>query len=231
MPGRPRPARSEWGWYRLADHVARSLVDGGDIRCGDLVLDLGAGDGAITRPLAEAGARVIAFELHPDRADRLRRIMAGSDVKVVCADVRDLRLPRRPFRVVANPPFDGISAILVRLTSSGSRLARADLIVPRSVASVWQRRLLTRRSAWLVVGLTPIPRSAFTPRPRIDTCIMTIERRQPQSAGRRRPRSPRAQESGPIRASAAAHSARDRVSEGAPASERSATASAPGERS
>jgi 23S rRNA (adenine-N6)-dimethyltransferase len=109
-------------------------------------------------------------------------------VKVVRADIRDLRLPTRPFRVVANPPFAGISAILVRLTSSGSRLARADLVVPRSVALVWQRRLARPHSAWLVSALTPIPRSAFTPRPRIDTCIMRIERHGPQPAGRRHPR-------------------------------------------
>jgi 23S rRNA (adenine-N6)-dimethyltransferase len=188
VSGQPRTARIEWGWYRLADHVARSLVDAGGIGPGDLVLDLGAGDGVITRRLADAGARVIAFELHPHRAARLQRVVAGSDVKIVRADVRDLRLPTRPFRVVANPPFDGISAILVRLTSSGSRLARADLVVPRSVAIVWQRRLVRPRSVWRVAGLTPLPRSAFTPRPRIDTCIMTIERRYPQSAGRRRPR-------------------------------------------
>jgi 23S rRNA (adenine-N6)-dimethyltransferase len=188
VSGRPRSARIEWGWYRLADHVARSLVDAGDVRPGDLVLDLGAGDGVITRRLADAGARVIAFELHPERAARLRRTVAGSDVKVVRADIRDLRLPTRPFRVVANPPFAGISAILVRLTSSGSRLARADLVVPRSVALVWQRRLARPHSAWLVSALTPIPRSAFTPRPRIDTCIMRIERHGPQPAGRRHPR-------------------------------------------
>ena len=193
MSGRARPAgidpridsRVDWGWYRLADHVAKSLVDAARVGEGDLVLDLGAGDGIITRRLAETGARVIAFELHPERAATLRRWAAESHVKVVRADVRDLRLPSRPFRVVANPPFDGISAILVRLTSGSSRLQRADLVVPRSVALVWQRRLARPRSAWLVTTTAPIPRSAFTPRPRIDTCVMTIERHRPQPADRR----------------------------------------------
>ena len=172
--------------------MATTLVDAACVGPGDLVLDLGAGDGMITRRLADTGARVIAFELHPGRAAILRRSHNGPGVKVVCADVRDLRLPTRPFRVVANPPFDGISAILVRLTSTASRLDRADLVVPRRVALVWQRRLAEPRSAWLVTASVPIPRSAFTPRPRIDTCIMTIERHRPQRAGRRtrRPRRP-----------------------------------------
>ncbi len=191
MSEQRRSGRIDWGWYRLADAVARSLVESAGVGHGDLVLDLGAGDGAITSRLAATGARVIAFELHPQRAALLRRAVARSGtsaVKVVRADVRDLRLPTRPFRVVANPPFDGISAILVRLTSTGSRLVRADLIVPRSVALVWQRRLLRRSSAWLVTGLEPVPRHAFTPRPRIDTCLLTIERHRPQPTDRRRRR-------------------------------------------
>jgi 23S rRNA (adenine-N6)-dimethyltransferase len=178
-PGRPR-----WSWYRLAEPFAATLVRSSGVRGGDLVLDLGAGDGAITRHLVTSGARTIAFELHPARARHLRRSFAADDVVVVRADVRDLRLPTRPFRVVANPPFDGVSAVLVRLTSRGSRMTRADLIVPRSVATAWHRRLLRRSSDWHVIGTEPLPRSAFTPRPRIDCCVMVIERRRPGRSGR-----------------------------------------------
>ena len=38
------------------------------IRPGDLVVDLGAGHGALTSALLDAGARVVAVELHPARA-------------------------------------------------------------------------------------------------------------------------------------------------------------------
>lgn len=176
MPGKPGTTRSGWSWHRLADAHAASLVEGSGTGRGDLVLDLGAGDGTITSRLAATGARVIAFELHPHRAATLRRAFGGDTVKVVRADVRDLRLPSRPFRVVANPPFEGISAILARLTSRASRLERADLVVPRSVAVAWQRRLLRPGGAWSVTTITPVPRSAFTPRPRIDCCVMVVER-------------------------------------------------------
>ena len=48
----------------------------------------------------------------------------------------DLRLPKRPFRVVANPPFSS-GAELRRLVAPGSRLVRADVIVPWHTARRW----------------------------------------------------------------------------------------------
>lgn len=44
------------------------FVEAAGVRGGDLVVDLGAGTGALTRPLLAAGARVLAVELHPGRA-------------------------------------------------------------------------------------------------------------------------------------------------------------------
>ena len=137
------------------------------------MLDLGAGDGAITYHLVASGARVIAFELHPERIDQLRRRFP--ETRVVRADVTDLRLPRQPFVVVANPPFEGVSAVLARLTHRHSRLVRADLVTPVSVAARWSER--PDRSAWRLTMDRRLPRSAFRPPPRVDCCVVRIDRR------------------------------------------------------
>ncbi|HTN80888.1 MAG TPA: methyltransferase domain-containing protein, partial [Acidimicrobiales bacterium] len=85
-----------WGWHQLDPRWAQQLVADAGIGRGDLVVDVGAGWGALTRPLIETGARVIAVELHPGRAAHLRRHF-GDDIVVVEADASDLRLPRRAF--------------------------------------------------------------------------------------------------------------------------------------
>lgn len=175
MAGAPPPA---WGWYRLDRSSAERLVAATGVGPGDLVLDIGAGDGALTEPLLRAGARVVAVELHRGRAARLRQRF-GADVTVVRADATDLRLPRRPFRVVANPPWSITDPLLRRLLGPGSRLVRADLLLKRPVARRWVEGRadggLHRARFHLSPGAT-VPRRAFHPRPPIDARVLTAER-------------------------------------------------------
>jgi 23S rRNA (adenine-N6)-dimethyltransferase len=172
-----------WGWHQLADRWARRLVDDAGVRPGDLVVDVGAGTGAITRHLVERGARVIAVELHPARAAALRTAFARDDVVVVRADAADLRLPRRPFSVVANPPFSVTTALLGRLLHQRSHLLSADLVVPRHTAARWAggrgrdaRRWSASYEARMGRG---VPRSAFHPPPPAEVAVLTLRRRSP----------------------------------------------------
>jgi 23S rRNA (adenine-N6)-dimethyltransferase len=168
---------THWGWHQLRSSWAHHFVEDAVVRRGDVVLDIGAGTGAITEQLLTRGARVIAFELHPSRAAELRRRFSD-DVMVVQADVSNLRLPRRPFRVVANLPFGVSVAVLRRLTSPGSRLVRADLIVPRHTAERWVYGTPPGARRWrnefsCSMGRR-LPRSAFSPPPPNDVAILII---------------------------------------------------------
>jgi 23S rRNA (adenine-N6)-dimethyltransferase len=179
----PAESGTRWGWHQLDSRWARRVVEEAGIAPGDLVLDVGAGTGALTAALVAVGARVIAIELHPQRAAHLAERFDRRDVTVVRADASDLRLPRRPFKVVANPPF-GITASLVkRLLSNGSRLLRADLIVPTYAARRWTSPTAPGLARWGVhysihLGRPP-PRSAFRPPPPSGVALLVIERRGP----------------------------------------------------
>ncbi|MGA2837110.1 MAG: rRNA adenine N-6-methyltransferase family protein [Acidimicrobiales bacterium] len=172
-----------WGWHQLDSRWARRVVADAGVVPGDLVLDVGAGTGAITRALAAVGASVIAIELHPQRAAYLRNQFNRCDVTVVGADASDLRLPRRPFKVVSNPPFGITTSLVKRLVSPGSRLIRADLVVPRHAAQRWNSPDAPGRGRWgsdFVVHLgRPPPRSAFHPPPPKDVALLVVVRRGP----------------------------------------------------
>lgn len=181
MPG---SKRAQWGWHRLTDRWAEEIVRDAKITSRDLVLDVGAGSGALTAPLAATGARVIAIELHTNRVEVLRQRFSGRPrVKVVRADASDLWLPTRPFRVVANPPFSITTSLLARLLSPASEMTSAHLILQRNAARRWAAELeqapkrgrgARRRFVAQVDRL--LPRSAFVPPPRVDTALLRIQR-------------------------------------------------------
>jgi len=186
----PEGGNVRWGWHRLGDRWAGRLVADADIVPGELVLDIGAGDGAITAPLVATGARVVAVEMHPRRLAVLRQRFADAPVSVVRADAADLRLPRRPFRVVACPPYAITSALLRRLLAAGSNMAAADLILQHAAARRWADGDAPGAGRWrhdFTATLGPrVPRAAFTPRPPVDTTTLVL-RRVPFGGSRGRP--------------------------------------------
>ncbi|MGH9229548.1 MAG: rRNA adenine N-6-methyltransferase family protein [Acidimicrobiales bacterium] len=176
----PASGQARWGWHRLSPRWADRIVADAQVSPGDLVVDIGAGSGALTASLVAAGAQVIAVELHPQRLAVLRERFAHDPVTVVRADAADLRLPRRDFRVVANPPFAATTAILRRLLAPGSRLVAADLVLPQWVGRRWASGKAPGAGRWgraHTLGLgARIPRAAFTPHATADCTTLVIRR-------------------------------------------------------
>jgi 23S rRNA (adenine-N6)-dimethyltransferase len=174
-------SRRAWGWHRLTSSWAERIVAGAGIRPGDLVFDIGAGNGVLTARLLDAGARVVAVELHPGRVARLRTRFATAPVRVVHADAADLRLPHRPFRVVSSPPYAITGTLLAGLLAPGSSLVAADLVLQRAVARRYAEGSRPGARRWmrrwdLSLGQS-VPRSAFEPSPKVDSAVLVVRRR------------------------------------------------------
>jgi 23S rRNA (adenine-N6)-dimethyltransferase len=176
---RPRSQRGRGRHFLRSSKLAAQLVGAAGIRHGELVLDVGAGTGALTAALARAGARVVPVEIDAELAAGLRRRFDG----VVEADALHVKLPREPFRVVANLPFDGATAILRRLLDPRVPLQTADVVVEWGLAAkraaVWpSTQLSTYWRAWHDLSLLRrLPRCVFAPPPAVDAAVLRIVRR------------------------------------------------------
>jgi 23S rRNA (adenine-N6)-dimethyltransferase len=186
-----RPRRAPRRPTRHAQHFLRStrlaaeIVRDANLDPDDLVLDIGAGTGVLTAELARRCGRVRAVEIDAALAQRLHERFAHTpQVEVVHDDVLGVPLPREPFRVLANIPFNRSTAICRRLLDDpGVPLRRADLIVELDVA--WKRArvspstaLGTYWGAWYEFAVTRrFDRSAFAPPPGVDAAVLRIVRR------------------------------------------------------
>jgi 23S rRNA (adenine-N6)-dimethyltransferase len=182
--------RRSLGQNFLRPERADQLVESAGFTAGDLVVEIGAGRGALTYALARRGVQVVALEKDPHWADSLRREAErrGVDgaVRVVRCDALDYRLPRRPYRVIGSLPFGATTAILRHLLDDpDSFLVRADLIVQWEVA---RKRALMPPSTLLSTTWAPwwsfevvrrIPAAAFRPVPSIDAAVLRVTRRDP----------------------------------------------------
>jgi hypothetical protein len=131
---RPRPAQAACRRSRPPDAAAEpadrgrkpQCVDQADTDYSPSAVSIATRQRGTRSPshLVSSGARVVAVELHPTRANVLRTRFRHQPVVVAEADAADLRLPRRPFSVVANPPFAVTTALLRRLLGRGSRRGR-----------------------------------------------------------------------------------------------------------
>jgi 23S rRNA (adenine-N6)-dimethyltransferase len=163
---------------RLAEDVVRGL----DVRPHELIVEIGAGDGRLTEPLARRARRVIAIELDPSLAAQLR-----GRFEVVEGDALSVPLPAEPFRAVGNIPFHRTTAILRRLLDDlDVPLQRVDLVVQWEVA---QKRAAvvpsTQLSAewgpwWELAVVRRFDASAFEPPPDVDSALLRIVPRKPE---------------------------------------------------
>ncbi|HLN92600.1 MAG TPA: rRNA adenine N-6-methyltransferase family protein, partial [Thermoanaerobaculia bacterium] len=83
------PARKRWGQHFLVRaETARRIVEASGVGPGDTAFEVGPGEGALTRPLAERAGRVLAVEIDPLRTEALAPALPAN-VRLLCGDVLD----------------------------------------------------------------------------------------------------------------------------------------------
>ncbi|MFI6577879.1 ErmE/ErmH/ErmO/ErmR family 23S rRNA (adenine(2058)-N(6))-methyltransferase [Nocardiopsis sp. NPDC050513] len=185
-PGSPADRRRRFSQNFLADPgAARHVVRVSGVTSDDLVVEVGPGEGALTRFLAPAARRVIAYEIDRRLAERLAARYRDPDrgVRVVCADFTRARPPRGPFAVVGNIPY-ARTADIVRWCLDAPGLTSATLVTQLEYARKrtgaygrWTRLTVLTWPEWSWTLAGRIDRRRFRPVPRVDSGVLTLRRR------------------------------------------------------
>lgn len=163
------------------------LIGHSNIRRGDLVIDIGAGSGAITAVLARRCRQVLAYENEPGILNKLQQNMRRhKNVKVIAQDFLLAKLPDEPYKVFANIPFHLSADIVRKLTSDDLHTPQAIyLIVQKQFAQKivpsdqrFTSQLGAQLSPWWQTRIRrPLRRTDFTPPPAVDTVLLELKPR------------------------------------------------------
>lgn len=166
--------------------LARALVDQARLTRGDLVYEIGAGTGTITAALADRCRAVVANEIDGPLCDALRiRFAQRRNVRVRCGDFLAESLPRDPYKVFANPPFDITAAIIAKLVGAERPPDDTFLVIQREAAARY-----CGVPDETVVGLLLKPffapsvvhhfeRTDFVPMPSVEVVMLRLRKRGP----------------------------------------------------
>ena len=187
---RPRPLR-RYGQNHLVDRgVLAAILRQAAVRPDDVVLEVGAADGLLTRPLLERARVVHAFEVDRRYAERLARLAAGAPgLRVHLEDALQARLDELdppPTVMVANLAYNIAIPVIMTTVTGVPSIVRWAVMVQKELGE----RLFAapRTKAYAAVSVLtqlaceaeqarPVARSAFRPRPNVDSSFVTFARR------------------------------------------------------
>ena len=183
------------------EDLLASLVEAAGVGSEDEVLEIGAGSGNLTRELCRRVRKVTSIELD-ERLLPLIRVSceAYGNLELVQGDAMELNLEEmmgrdREISVVANIPYYITTPLLTRLLTSGLRIRHMAVMVQKEVADKmcagpgeegWGMLALRIRQSCDVLRVVDVPRTWFTPVPKVDSAFVVLEMRE---ASRVQPRS------------------------------------------
>ncbi len=184
-------AKKSWGQNFLVDDtVVQRIAHAASLSRQDLVVEIGAGLGALTRALAAVAGRVVAVERDADLVAVLREDLAGeTNVEVRAADALafDIGAAARdhggPVIVAGNLPYQITSPLLFHILDAGAAVARAVLMVQREVAArmsappgnkTYGRLSVMLQQSAAVEALFHVPPGAFHPRPAVTSTVVRL---------------------------------------------------------
>lgn len=187
-----RPSRALGQNFVADPNTVERIVRIAGVGEGARVVEIGAGLGSLTLALAAAGASVVAIELDRRLAEVLRGTTEGLDVTVVEADAMTVDWPEviagpEPAVMVANLPYNIATPVVLRALEEAPTVRRFTLMVQREVGERWVAGprdeafgAVSVKMDWWAAGRLAgaVPRSVFVPQPRVDSVLVSLERRE-----------------------------------------------------
>jgi 16S rRNA (adenine1518-N6/adenine1519-N6)-dimethyltransferase len=175
--------------FLIDDNIAKNIVRDLRVAQGDHFMEIGPGQGALTRHLAGVAARLTAVEIDGRMIDELRSRFALPGVEILHEDFMNIPLRRHVppgggrLRIVGNIPYHLTSSILFKTFDEHEALRDVTIMVQREVA----RRIVAQPSTKEYGILSVLARfygepeilfhvspNCFYPKPKVTSSVLRV---------------------------------------------------------
>ncbi len=192
-------AKKSLGQHFLDDQeVLNLLVETGEVKAGEVVLEVGPGEGTLTQVLLNTGAKVVAIEKDPRLIPILTKkfeveVKAGK-LELIESDILDLyykeSLPNilkdKKYKLIANIPYYLTGELIKLFLKANQQPQLAVLLIQKEVGE----RVTSYKNKESVLSLAvklycepsyiaTVPKILFNPVPKVDSSIILFDQIKP----------------------------------------------------
>lgn len=188
-----RPVKKEYGQHFLVDRNILDVIGRlAELGLEDVVLEIGPGQGVLTRYLAERVGRVRAIEIDRALEPALNELPANVDL--VFGDALRIELPQDATKLVANLPYNVATPLIAESLDRLPSVRLWCVMVQREVAERFFAQPGTKEYGAVSVlvqlaaersGFHAVSRTVFRPQPNVDSALVAFRRTElPENYGR-----------------------------------------------
>ncbi|CAB0036448.1 unnamed protein product [Trichogramma brassicae] len=172
--------------------IIQSIIDKAAVKSTDVVLEVGSGTGNLTVKLLKNVRKVIAHEIDTRMVDELQKRVMGTPMQtklqILIGDVIKSKLPFFDL-CIANVPYQISSPLVFKLLLHRPIFRCAVLMFQKEFAERlvaqpgdedYSRLSVNTQLYARVHMLMKVGRNNFVPPPKVDSCVVRIEPKQPQ---------------------------------------------------
>jgi 16S rRNA (adenine1518-N6/adenine1519-N6)-dimethyltransferase len=177
--------------FLRSERALSSIIGAGDLKPGDVVLEIGPGEGVLTEKILQTGARVIAIEKDDGLYEFLTEKFKNENIELIHGDILNLETSNlQTYKLISNIPYNITGAILRKFLSAENQPELMVLLVQKEVA---ERIVGGPHSAKASRGkkesilsisvkaygrpkyIETVKAGSFAPAPKVDSAIIAIE--------------------------------------------------------
>lgn len=163
-------------------NLVKRLIKQSNISISDLVIDIGAGKGVITKTLRECCKQVVAVEIDKILFNSLLNSANATNVTYVNNDFLKVTLPNDAYKVFSNIPFNHTSRIMNKLYFQGNSPQSAYIIMQKEACDLYMgnpretQKSLLIKPFFRVEVFHKFNKTDFRPVPAVDIEMLHIEK-------------------------------------------------------